>query len=426
MDTIVALASAPGRAGVAVIRISGEAAWHVCEQICGSVPPERTASLRVLRGADGAVIDQALVLSFSEGASFTGEKIIEFHVHGSPAVVKAVLEYCVKHDNVRTAEAGEFTRRAYEAGRMSIAQVEGLADLLTAETDIQRRQAMRLMGGEADRKVSCWRDTLLQALVYLEAAIDFSDEDLPAGLIEDTKKHLLSVCEQIELELAGREASERIRDGFEVAFVGKVNVGKSTLLNAFAGREAAITSEYAGTTRDVIEVRMDVGGYPVTLIDTAGLRDADNPVELIGIERGARRAGEADLRIYLKDGPDDRVEPLKPSDIVVLSKCDHWRQPGVSGKTGEGVDVLLREIAGRLELGSKQSALFTRTRHFDQLGKARKRLLEASEMLESGYYSDEVVAELVRDAVSRLDMVLGRIDVEEVLGGVFSSFCIGK
>lgn len=426
MDTIVALASAPGRAGVSVIRVSGQAAWAVCERLCGSVPAERVASLRVLRRPDGEVIDQALVIAFADGASFTGEKIVEFQVHGSHAVVSAVLDCCLAQEGVRTAEAGEFTRRAYEAGRMSITQVEGLADLIDAETDRQRQQAMRLMGGGAERQVLTWREALLQALVFLEASIDFSDEELPADISAQARSHLMSVAGEIDEQLARRAVSERLREGFDVAIVGKVNVGKSTLLNALAGREAAITSEHAGTTRDVIEVRMDLRGYPVTLIDTAGLRDARDPVEVIGIERGLRRAAEADLRVYLKQDPEDVVETQGPDDIVILSKCDQWGMAGVSGKTGEGIDTLIEEITRRLGMGERQSSIFSRARHFSQLALASQALHEAKSMLESEAHSDEVVAQLLREAVSRLDMILGRIDVEEVLGGIFSSFCIGK
>lgn len=426
MDTIVALASAPGRAGVAVIRVSGDGAWRVCEQLCGAVPAERRASLRALRGFDGAEIDHALVIAFGEGASFTGEKVVEFHVHGSPAVVSAVLDHCLQAEDVRAAEPGEFTWRAYEAGRLSLTQVEGLADLLNAETDRQRQQAMRLMGGEAERTALAWREALVQALVLLEAGIDFADEELPAGMIGRAHENLSVVSRDIVAELAGRTVSERLREGFEVAIVGKVNVGKSTLLNVLAGREAAITSEHAGTTRDVIEVRMDLHGFPVTLIDTAGLRVAENPVEAIGIERGARRASEADLRVYLKDGPDDDIKPERTDDIVILSKCDFWKLPGVSGKTGDGVDALVREIGQRLGVGERHSALFSRARHFSQLERSVQNLDLACEMLAKGSYSEEVVAELAREAVSRLDMILGRIDVEDVLGGIFASFCIGK
>lgn len=426
MDTIVALASAPGRAGVAVIRVSGDQAWRVCESLCGAVPTERRASFRVLRGLNGEVIDHALVIAFENGASFTGEKVAEFHVHGSAAVVSAVLDCCLRVEGVRAAEPGEFTRRAYEAGKLSLTQVEGLADLLNAETERQRQQAMRLMGGEAERKALAWREMLVKVLVLLEASIDFSDEELPDDVVVRAQEDLSLVSRAIEAELAGRSVSERLREGFEVAIVGKVNVGKSTLLNALAGREAAITSEHAGTTRDVIEVRLDLRGFPVTLIDTAGLREAENPVEAIGIERGARRASEADLRVYLKEGPDDDIRPQQPGDIIKISKSDLWHCPGVSGKTGDGIDALVDEISDVLELTRRSSAVFSRARHFSQLEAAARYLGEAREMLAGEGYSEEVVAELVREGVSRLDMIVGRIDVEEVLGGIFSSFCIGK
>ena len=382
MDTIVALASAPGRAGVSIIRVSGSEAWRVCERLCGSVPPVRRASLRKLHTPDGELIDEALVLAFSEGESFTGEKIVEFHVHGSSAVISAVLASCMGQRGIRGAEAGEFTRRAYEAGLMSITQVEGLADLLDAETDLQRQQALRLMGGEAERKLSSWRDALLQALVNTEAEIDFSDEELPEDLRERTRFFIDIAIRGIEAELAGRALSERLREGYEVAIIGEVNVGKSTLLNALAGREAAITSEYAGTTRDVIEVRMDFAGYPVTLIDTAGLRDAMDPVEVIGINRGIQRGDQADLRVYLKASPQDEIQPLKPDDIVVLSKCDIWGQEGVSGVTGEGLKHLVGQIVERLGASKQNSAVFSRARHFSLLEEAAKSLGEAKALLQ--------------------------------------------
>lgn len=426
MDTIVALASAPGRAGVAVIRVSGSEAWRVCEKLCGSVPPARRASLRKLSTPDGDLIDEALVLVFNEGESFTGEKVAEFHVHGSSAVISVVLAACLAQDGTRGAEAGEFTRRAYEAGRMSIMEVEGLGDLIDAETDLQRRQALRLMGGEAERKLSSWRDALLQALVNTEAEIDFSDEELPIGLKERTQRFLGTVRSGIEAELAGRALSERLREGFEVAIIGEVNVGKSTLLNALAGREAAITSEYAGTTRDVIEVRMDIAGYPVTLIDTAGLRETSDPVEIMGIDRGAKRAEQADLRVYLKASPHDEIKPLRDVDIVTLSKCDIWETEGVSGKTGEGLEQLVEEIVQRLGTGGRSSSVFSRARHFSLLYEAATTLRDVEKLFHDEQSTPEIMAEQIRSVVARLDMIMGRIDVEEVLGGIFSSFCIGK
>ncbi len=426
MDTIVALASAPGRAGVSVVRVSGSKSWQLCEELCGSVPPVRRSSLRKLTTPEGEVIDEALVLAFDEGESFTGEKVVEFHVHGSSAVVSAVLRCCLAHRGVRGAAAGEFTQRAYEAGRMSITQVEGLADLLDAETDLQRQQALRLMGGEAEQKLSTWRDALLHALVNVEVEIDFSDEELPGDLRERTLHFTEVVRSGIEEELAGRVLSERLREGFEVAIIGEVNVGKSTLLNALAGREAAITSEYAGTTRDVIEVRMDIAGYPVTLIDTAGLRDTTDPVESIGIERGVKRAQQADLRVYLKASPNDKVQPKCAEDIVVLSKSDIWGVEGVSGLTGEGVEKLVGEIVQRLGVGKRHSTVFSRARHFALLEEAAASLRDVELRSKDGNAVPEITAELLRDATTRLDMIMGRIDVEEVLGGIFSSFCIGK
>lgn len=426
MDTIVAVATARGRAGIAVIRVSGEQAKAVCRSLCGSVPPVRHAALRVLSEQSGDMLDQALVLFFEAGASFTGEDVCEFHVHGGSAVVEAVLSACLAVPGVRAAEPGEFTRRAFAAGRMTLNEVEALADLIDAETEAQRRLALRTLGGEAQRKIEAWRENLLQALAMIEAALDFADEELPADLTETVLAPLRSLRGDLERELAGRAASERVREGFEVAIIGAVNVGKSSLLNALAGREAAITSSIAGTTRDVIEVRMSIGGLPVTLIDTAGLRDAQDEIERIGIERGRQRARDADLRILLLDGPtggsgvDDKV------DIVRVSKCDLWNVPGISARTGEGLDALIDEIQECLAGKAADSSVFSRSRHFDKLDRALGSVVRAISALESRLVPWELVSEELRDCLRSFDGIVGRIDVEDVLGRIFSSFCIGK
>lgn len=426
MSTIVALATARGRAGVAVIRVSGPLAWEVCARIAGRVPAPRQATLCRLRSGDGEQIDEALVLVFDADRSFTGERIVEFQTHGSPAIITALIREILMLDGVRAAEAGEFTRRAFDAGKLSLTEVEGLADLLEAETEAQRRLAQRIFDGTAARIVEGWRDELLQSVAMLEASIDFSDEEIPDDLSTHILGPLIKVQAALNREIAGRAASERIREGFEVAIVGAVNVGKSTLLNALAGREAAITSERAGTTRDVIEVRMDIGGLPVTLIDTAGLRDTDDEVEQIGIERGQKRAEAADLRVYLKAAPDHELAPFAPSDIVLLSKADTWGQPGVSGKTGEGVSALVAMIEQRLADRAAASSVFSRERHFDKLSKAESHLRVAIACLSSGEVGWEIAAVDIRAAILSLDGIIGRIDVEDVLGRIFASFCIGK
>ena len=426
MRTIVALASARGKAGVSVIRVSGPSAWEICESLAGGVPKTREASLRFLRDKEGGIIDQALVLTFEKGRSFSGEESVEFHVHGSPAVIQSVLSSCLEHSGVRAALPGEFTRRAYESGNLSTVQVEGLADLIEADTERQRKLAMRLLRGESQTVAAAWRKQLLQALSLLEAGIDFSDEELPPDLSPAILSLLEETLEGIRTQLSRRVVSERIRDGYDVAIVGEVNLGKSTLLNALAGREAALTSEHAGTTRDVIEVRMDIEGYAVSLIDTAGLRETEDPVERLGIERGAGRAREADLRIYLKKTPDEIIEQQSENDIVVLAKCDLFGLPGISGKTGEGLDELVGMIAKRLERMGSSSAIFSRERHFQSLELARLALEDAKGLLDIPHRQEELAAAAVREAVTHLDSLIGRIDVEEVLGEIFSSFCIGK
>lgn len=426
METIVALATARGQAGVAVVRVSGPRAWDVCKRLTGRTLLPRRASLCKLRGADNDLIDEALVLLFEAGQSFTGERIAEFQVHGSAAVISALLREILSMPGLRTAEAGEFTRRAFQAGVLDLAEVEGLSDLLRAETEAQRKQAQKILSGSVRQKLDDWREDLVQALSMVEACMDFADEDIPDNLIDHVLQPLDRIIAGIGIELAGRRAAESLRDGFEVAIVGKVNAGKSTLLNALAGREAAITSEWAGTTRDVIEVRMDIGGLSVTLIDTAGLRETDDAVEKIGIARGRDRAAAADLRVYLLTTPDEPVTPQSDDDLILLSKCDVWGLPGVSGKTGEGVSALVSRIESLLSQRVGGSSLFSHARHFDKLTRAMACLSRAHDALNDGLVGWELVSEDIRLAMRALDGIVGRIDVEDVLGRIFATFCIGK
>lgn len=426
MDTIVALATAAGRAGVAIIRVSGPFAWDICQSLTGRIPAPRRATLCRLRDRDGALIDDALVILFEKGSSFTGERIAEFQVHGSPAVVRALLREITLHPETRLAEAGEFTRRAFEAGVLNLAEVEGLADLLSAETDAQRRLAQQVQDGTVARFLDQLRQDLVQALAMMEASLDFADEELPDDLMEHIQAPVERVKDCLLAELDGQRASEQIRDGFEVAIVGSVNVGKSTLLNALAGREAAITSEWAGTTRDVIEVRMDIGGLPVTLIDTAGMRETEDLVERLGIDRGRKRARHADLRIYLKGHPDDEIVAQDDADLIVLSKADIWQMPGVSGKTGLGIAELINQIEARLSVRVRGSSVFSRLRHFSRIEAALAHLQRASDGLSAGDMPWELIAEELRLAARNLDGIVGRVDVEDVLGEIFASFCIGK
>jgi tRNA modification GTPase len=301
VDTIFAMSSAQGKAGVSVLRVSGPQAFAACQKLCGDVPPRRVASLRVLSDADGGLLDQALVLTFAKGASFTGEDSVEFQVHGSIAVVSAVLNALAGMPDHRMADPGEFTRRALDNGCLDVAQIEGLSDLIDAETEVQRVQALRVLSGDLGTRAESWRRDLIRAAALIEATIDFADEDVPVDVSPEVSSLVSAVIEDLDREISGVGVAERIRTGFEVAILGAPNVGKSTLLNALAGRDAAITSDVAGTTRDVIEVRMDLRGLPVTLLDTAGLRDTTDRVEAIGVDRARTRAQSADLRVLLAE-----------------------------------------------------------------------------------------------------------------------------
>jgi tRNA modification GTPase len=431
MDTIFALATARGRAGLAVVRISGPGAFEAVRQLAGRVPEARRATLMVLRDADGGALDSALVLAFPEGGSFTGEPTVEFQLHGAVTTVAAVLRALSGIAGFRPAEAGEFTRRALANGRMDLAQVEGLADLLDSETEAQRRQALRILSGAVGERAGRWRRDLIRAAALLSATIDFADEDVPVDVTPEVLDLVGGVLSELEREIAGHGAAERIRGGFEVAILGAPNAGKSTLLNALAGREAAITSEHAGTTRDVIEVRMEIGGLAVTLLDTAGLREADDPVERIGIDRALARAKAADLRLFLLTGDDSLIVQKQPGDIEVIGKADllQERDAGrlhVSGTTGEGLGELVERV--RLALAGRVSGagIVVRERHRAAATKAASALLAARAEVVLGSDRVEFAADELRSAVMALDSLIGRVDVEDLLDEIFSSFCIGK
>jgi len=428
MDTIYALATAQGRAGVAVVRISGPQAHEACIHLCGDLPEPRRSALRVLTGADGVKLDEALVLVFPHGGSFSGEAVVELHLHGSTAVIAAVLRELSALPGLRAAEAGEFTRRALENGRLDLAQVEGLADLIDAETEAQRRQALRVLSGDLGRLAEGWRRDLIRAAALLEATIDFVDEDVPVDVTPEVSDLLHSVQADLRRQSAGVATAERIRTGFEVAIVGAPNVGKSTLLNALAGREAAITSEYAGTTRDVIEVRMDLGGIPVTLLDTAGLRETSDVVEGIGITRARERAALADLRVFLIDGEDQPDLSPEPEDIVVRAKADLLQDKAgaVSGISGEGIESLVGEITSRLSGRLSGLGIATRERHRVAMLRAVSALDDAARHLLLGPVAYELTAEELRQAIRALESLVGRVDVENLLDEIFSSFCVGK
>lgn len=428
MDTIFAQATAVGRAGVSVVRISGPQAHHIGAQMVGSLPKPRASALRMVKDASGGFIDQALVLIFAGPESFTGEDVVELHLHGSIAIIRRVLDELGKFEGARLAEPGEFTRRALENGRLDLVQVEGLSDLIEAETEAQRKQALRVLSGDLGAKVEAWRKDLIRAAALLEATIDFADEDVPVDVSDEVRDLLIGVMGTLDHEIQGTQVAERIRTGFEVAIVGAPNVGKSTLLNRLAGREAAITSNIAGTTRDVIEVRMDLGGLPVTLLDTAGIRKSDDEIESLGIELALRRAAQADLRVFLLEEGD--VPPTRPevSDIVLFAKGDlkNDSTDAISGKTGAGVDSLLMRLEGELSARASGAGLATHARHAVAMSRARSGIAEAASLLVAGPDRYDIASAELRMGVHALEALVGRIDAENLLDEIFASFCLGK
>jgi tRNA modification GTPase len=428
MDTIYATATARGRSGLAVLRISGPLAFDAGQALAGRLPPPRTAGLRRLTW-DGELLDEALVLTFAKGASFTGEDVVELHVHGGPAVVGAVLRALSAQPGLRLAGPGEFTRRALENGVLDLAQVEGLADLIDAETEAQRRQAVRVLSGSVGERVEGWRRDLIRAGALLEATIDFADEEVPVDVSPEVLALIDGLMADLGREAAGVAAAERIRDGFEVAIVGAPNAGKSTLLNQLAGREAAITSDIAGTTRDVIEVRMEIAGLPVTFLDTAGLRQTEDRLEQAGIDRALSRADAADLRLFLTDG--SPVPGLQPrgEDLVVQGKSDTISGGtglSVSGLTGAGVPDLLERVGEILQGRVGSAGVLVRERHRLAVMAAIAALAESRAEVVRDDSRVELAAEHLRRAVTALDALIGRVDVDDLLGEIFASFCIGK
>ena len=428
MDTIFSLASAPGKAGVSVIRISGDKAFDVTSNITGGLPDIRYSSLRSINDQLGATIDHGLVVCFAAPRSFTGEDVVEFHLHGSTAVVSSVLRVLGGFDNLRPAEPGEFTRRALENNKLDLTQVEGLSDLIDAETEAQRLQARRVLSGDIGEKARAWRADLIRSSALLEATIDFVDEDVPEDVSLEVNNLIRKTIDSLELEASGVKIAERLRVGFEVAIVGAPNVGKSSLLNKLAGREAAITSEIEGTTRDIIEVKMDLNGLPVTFLDTAGLRCSSDVVESVGISKALERAALADLTVVVsEDGQVPKQFSLKEDDILVLSKADlTGRDDAISTVTGQRIDWLVGEITHTLNRRSAAIGVVTRERHRIALLKAIKSLESAQKKIKSGISNPELIAEDIRSSISSLDTLIGRVDVENVLEEIFSSFCLGK
>ncbi len=431
-DTIFALASAPGRAGLAVVRVSGPRAAEAIRQLTGHEPPsERKAVLRSLFDrSNNERIDTALVLFFVAPHSYTGENVTEFQVHGGRAVTGALLSALSCFAGFRPAEAGEFTRRAVENGRLDLTQAEAIADLVSAETDAQRRLALHQYDGRLTELYEDWRSRLIRAAAWIEAGIDFADEDIPAGAAAQSRTVLGEILHEIEDHLNDGRRGEILREGLHVAVIGPPNAGKSSLVNALARRDVAIVSDIPGTTRDVIEVRLDLGGYPVILADTAGLREPGDSIEQEGVRRALARAESADLRLLVLDGASGAptMPGDLPADIVVRNKADialDKTMPGlwVSAKTGEGLSELVDALAERAAklLSGGEAPVLTRARYRHALEEAARGLVAALKTDEP-----ELEAEHLRMALRSIGRITGRVDLDELLDVVFRDFCIGK
>lgn len=453
-ETIYALSSGGVPAGVAVIRLSGPLAKPTLKRLAGIVPPDRQAVLRLLRDPDdGTVLDQALVLAFTGPHSFTGEDCVEFHCHGGRAVVSAVLVALGRLDGLKAAEPGAFTRQAFENNKMDLTSVEGLSDLLHAETESQRRQAFSHMQGHLAALYEEWRDLLIRSRAFIEAELDFADEDdVPDSMLTRVEANIRELHHALAKHLAESRRGERIRDGLTIVLLGKPNAGKSSLLNALAQRDVAIVTPEAGTTRDLIEVRLDLDGYAVTLIDTAGLRETDGLVEREGIRRAEARSGDADLILWLHDVTEDRV-PL-PVSIADLD-CPKWligtktdlapsvvlndeRMLAESSDTFDQYLHVSHEIADAKDSGLAElvtaltgfademmadtgTMVFSRMRHRAALERSLRDVAAALEDKEL-----ELRAEDLRSAAHQLSTLTGRMDVEDLLDVIFRDFCIGK
>ena len=428
VDTIYALATPLGRAGVAVVRVSGPDAFMSLHSLCNDIriKPRKTI-LCDLYTQEGLHLDKALVLPFKGPHSFTGEDVVELHLHGSIAVIQKTLETLSKITNFRQALPGEFTRRAFSNEKLDLAEIEGLADLIEAETEAQRVQALKVLSGKLGERAQEWRSMIIKAMALIEVTIDFADEDVPTDVSEDVISILTNIINDLSFESTGINVAERIRVGFEVAIVGKPNVGKSTLLNTLAGREAAITSEQAGTTRDIIEVKMDLDGLPVTMLDTAGLRETNNSIETKGIRKAIERANSSDLVIVLTDDGKKLPEIKNPRILTFISKCDNGdMKNGISGVTGFGIDNMIDTVKKELRNNVQNQGVATRFRHKEAIDRSINKLTKAKKFVIDGPGFYDLAAEELRQTAYTLDELFGKVDVEKVLDEIFSSFCLGK
>jgi tRNA modification GTPase len=438
-ETIYALSSGRLPAAIAVVRISGPRARSALEMLVRKIPePRRAAHAVVCDPMSGEIIDDALALWFPGPASETGEDIAEIHLHGGHAIVAAIFQALEDIDGFRPARAGEFTRRALANGKLDLVAVEGLGDLIAAETETQRRQALAQFRGALSARVENWRERLISVLASLEASIDFVDEeDVPEDLLPVVAAIARELADEIRNALKDAERGERLREGFVVALAGPPNVGKSTLLNRIARRDVAIVTDVPGTTRDAIEVALDLGGVPVVLVDTAGVRETRDPVEAEGVRRALARASAADLMLWLVEANDSpgAAAPAARHTRVIRTKGDRidsatqrrLRDGGqlvISAKTDSGVDQLLEMLAAEAQGLAGEPALVTHARQRHALNEAAGRLDAAVGVAAPG--REELVAEELRLAARALGRVTGRVDVEDVLDQVFRNFCIGK
>ena len=436
-QTIFALSSGRPPSAISVVRVSGPAAGTALKQLAGKIPIPRKATRTLLRDASGSEIDDAVVLWFPGPASATGEDVAEFHVHGGRAVLAALFASLSKFEHLRAADAGEFTRRAFENGKLDLTEAEGLDDLVHADTDRQRRQALRQLKGMLGDRARDWRAAIIEASALIEAGIDFSDEgDVPAELIAPALAKVKVLLGEIRDVLAAQGRAERLREGLVVAIAGPPNVGKSTLMNQLVRREVAIVSPHAGTTRDIIEVQLDLDGYPVTVIDTAGIRETDDPVEQEGVRRARARAADADLVLWLADSDGGEIGHQGEAPVwLVRNKIDlnavcRGAQSGLhefrmSAARGDGVADLVGALVefAREFFGSVEGGLITRERQRRLLGDTAAALERSLAAVAKG---EELVAEDLRSAATSLGRLLGRVDVEDVLDVIFREFCIGK
>ncbi len=443
--TIFAPATASGRAGIGVIRVSGELALNSLDKLSVPRPLPRTATRALLTDYDTLdIIDDAIIIWFPKPQSFTGEDVVEFHIHGGSAVMSCLLESLGRIAGFRFSDPGEFTRRAFENQKMDLTAAEGLADLIDAETKMQRKQALRQMSGGLENIYDGWRKQLVKCLSYIEAVIDFSDEDIPSDLLITISSETKNLISNISNYLADNERGERVRDGIHIAIVGEPNVGKSSLINALAKRDIAIVSELPGTTRDIIEINLNLGGFSVILSDTAGLRDSSDDIESEGIRRALLKAKDADFRIIMYDRSQQAKENkivnslAKENSIFVYNKSDLYLEKDkllvdeankllISAKTGQGIDNLIVTLTRMVEKNFTllETASISRSRH-------RVGVLNCLECLnrswdEKGTILDiELLAEEIRLAIRALEQITGRVNVEDVLDKIFSDFCIGK